>query len=107
MELKTGRTHSDNFSFSSTRWRRRANLKALSGRGRKQAEWVIALYHDRRSDFERLRSAGAKLDTAILRMHTLKLIMDVENCSKYNESVMWQGKPVVQFETASWVQNFM
>lgn len=107
MLLKKAGSHTGKFSFAPTRSRKRGNLKALAGRGRKRAEWVTALYEDLRADFERLRSAGVKFDSSILRMHALRMIVDARNDSKYHESVMINGKPLAQFVTTRWIQNFM
>lgn len=95
------------FSFSSTRSRKRSNLKALGGRGRKRAEWVTALYEDLRIDFERLRSAGVKFDTSMLLTHAVMMIIEAESGSLYHESVVYKGKPIAQYVKMRWVQHFM
>lgn len=41
---------------------KRVNLKAREGRGVKRAAWVNALHFDLRSEFDRLRKLGVKLN---------------------------------------------
>lgn len=88
-----------NFTFSSTRSRKRANLKAMAGQGRERAEWVESLYIDLRSDFEWLRAAGVKFDTSMLQTHALMMVMEAEHGSKYHESIVYNGKPIAQYIT--------
>lgn len=48
------------FVVESTRNRKRAHLKSLSGRSRRRATWMGSLYEDLREDFEKLCAAGVK-----------------------------------------------
>ncbi|OWY93114.1 hypothetical protein PHMEG_00037609, partial [Phytophthora megakarya] len=47
--------------------RTRSNVKALPGRGRRQSEWVKWIYPHLLSEFDRLRKAGLKFDSLLLK----------------------------------------
>lgn len=54
MGTKIAGKRSGSFSFSTTRRTKRCNMKEMSGRDHKRAEWVEDLYTDLRYEFERL-----------------------------------------------------
>ena len=46
--------------------RKRVNLKAVAGRGRRHSEWVSYLYVELLSEFMRLKAAGVKFFPALI-----------------------------------------
>lgn len=107
MGKKIAGKRTGSFSFSTTRRTKRCNMKAMSGRGRKRAEWVEDLYTDLRYDFERLRSVGVKFNTSLLLLHAKKLVSDAPPESSYFNVRMRNGKTVVEHLTIRWIQSFM
>ena len=69
-------------------------VKSMRGSGRKRSTWAKELYKDLRSDFERLRCAGLKFSTSVLRDHALMLIRDAPTGCAYHNSVMDRGKKI-------------
>lgn len=86
---------------------KRAHFKAMAGRGRKRTKWVAALYPDLLADFERLRAAGLKFSSSVLRTHAIKLINDAEEGSYYRRGARHNGKPILERITVLWIQHFM
>lgn len=58
---------SRSLSTRRTQGRKRTNLKALSGRGRRQSEWVTWIYPHILDEFDRLQKAGLKFGAPLLR----------------------------------------
>jgi hypothetical protein len=54
--------------------RKRHLVKVSSGRGRKRAQWVTALYDDLFDEFRTLQRMGCKLSTSVLRFVALDLL---------------------------------
>ena len=46
--------------------RKRVNLKAVAGRGRRQSEWISYLYVELLSEFVRLKAAGVSLSPSLI-----------------------------------------
>ena len=65
------------------------------------------MYHDLREDFERLRYAGVKFDSSMLRLHAQTLIDNVPSDSNYFRTNQSMGKPIRDCITTLRIQQFM
>lgn len=107
MALKVARTRGRSLTSHTGDGIRRANFKAVRGRGRKRSAWVKALYRDLRSEFERLRAAGLKFNATVLKTHAIAMISEANAGSPYHRSLEFGGKPIARKITIRWVQHFM
>lgn len=103
-EKATGRNNGT-YATSTGRLGVRVRLtKAMKGRGRKRAKWVIDAHVGLLEEFERLRKAGVKMNSSILRMMAKRIVED-PSFRKSNEVTM--NSPLHSRITARWVQTFM
>ena len=67
-------------------------MKARRERGRKRPQWVLSLYHDWRTEFDRLRKLGVKFNYRSLRALG-QYLLDSGNSDEYHPSVLlaWKG----------------
>lgn len=83
------------------------HMKVLSGRGRKSSVWVVELHKELLSEFERLRAAGMKMNTNILKTISLERIEEAPNNSPFNSTNVIYGMSIRDKITLRWVQRFM
>ena len=83
-------------------------VKAAPGRGRPKSAWCISLSAALLEDFDRLRKAGVKINTRLLRVMTLRLIEHGTN-EEYGLNVVdpRSGHPIKNHVTKRWIQHFM
>ena len=86
---------------------KRLNFKEMSGRGRKKAAWVVALYSALRIEFDRMHALNFKLSPSFLACAAKYLIHNADRDSLFASSNLIDGKPVVSKITIRWVQTFM
>lgn len=86
---------------------KRANFKAMHGRGRKRSKWASALYAELLSEFERLKSVGVKFSPAVLCSHARSLIREAKEDCDYHQGIQHNGKAILDYITIRWVQHFM
>lgn len=87
--------------------RARHNVKTLSGRGRKRAEWVKALHEDLIIEFEIARAASVKISPSVLKQIATSLIQRAPLSSSYAATVLLSNMPIVNKITSRWIQVFM
>lgn len=88
--------------------KRRVRTKALKGRGRKCAPWVLALEADLTSEFERLRKLGLKFSVNTLMLVAKNIIRDSSNELYHKE--MRFGKDerlIIDLVNTDWIHRFM
>lgn len=85
--------------------RRRVNMKALPGRGRKRSQWVIALQDDMRVEFDRLRRLGVKFNYKTLEALARYLITHSDK-SVYNANTEENDVRIVSKIDKKWIQRF-
>ena len=107
MELPESGRRLGNFSGVTHHGLKRVNFKAMSGRGRKKAAWVVALYFALRTEFDRLQALNVKLSPSFLACVAKYLIHNADSDSLFASSNLIDGKPVVSKITIRWVQTFM
>ncbi|KAF0767390.1 hypothetical protein AaE_002854, partial [Aphanomyces astaci] len=86
--------------------RKRLNVKAAPGRGRRRADWVTYVYAELLSEFHRLKSAGVKFSPALL-VQLARMVVD--NAPVYNSTFQdpFDNKPIVDKIKTRWIQQFM
>ena len=86
--------------------RKRLNLKAAPGRGRRRADWVSYVYAELLSEFHWLKSAGVKFYPAFL-VQLRRVVVD--NAPVYNSTFLdpFDNKPIVDKFKTRWIQQFM
>lgn len=94
-------------SLSLSTRRARLSKKAVSGRGPKRSEWVIALYKDLLEAFERLRAAGVRFSTQLLLQEARDMVQKSGEGSSYHHSLLVYGVPIMEKLTARWIKHFM
>jgi hypothetical protein len=63
--------------------RKQVHAKALWGRGRKRADWVIALYSDLYDEFHKLQRLGVKMSASVLKQVAHQLLKEANNDTIY------------------------
>ena len=86
--------------------RKRVNLKAVAGRGRRRSECVSYLCVELLSEFMRLKAAGVKLSPVLIG--TLSRTV-MKYALLYNSNFIdpFNDKPIVDKIKTRWVQQFM
>lgn len=87
--------------------RTRHNVKTLSGRGLKRAEWVKALHEDLVNEFEIAPAASVKISPSVLKQIAISLIPRAPLRSSYAATVQLNNIPIVNKITSGWIQVFM
>ena len=86
--------------------RKRVMLKAISGRGRRRADWVTYLYAELESEFRRLKAAGVKFSPALLGQLARSIVDDapvfnsdyIDPCTQH---------PLKNKITTRWIQQLI
>jgi hypothetical protein len=73
--------------------RKQMHAKALRGRGRKRADWVISLYYDLYGEFHNLRRLGVKMSSSVLKRVAYHLVKEANNDTFYGRGLL---DPVVR-----------
>jgi hypothetical protein len=81
--------------------------KARRGWGRKHSQWASWLYAQLLEEFERLRSAGAKLSSSILQKLARLLISNSPNRFNNNYIDPRAGGLIIDKISSRWIQTFM
>ena len=83
--------------------RKRVNLKAVAGRGRRHSEWVSYLYVELLSEFMRLNAAGVKFSPALCGQLARTVMNDAP---LYNSNFIdpFDDKTFVNKIKTGWVQ---
>ncbi|CAM6101105.1 unnamed protein product [Calypogeia fissa] len=87
--------------------RKRIELKARPGRGRKTTNWTAWLYPLIREEFERLRRSGLKFSPSILQMVAKSTLLNTPH-PMFGPNTVLAGstKPLIERITPRWVQQF-
>jgi hypothetical protein len=88
--------------------RKQMNAKALRGRGRKRADWVIALYSDLYDEFHKLRPLGVKMSASVLKQVAHQLLKQVSNDNIYGTGLLdpVSKKCMNVLSNSSWIERF-
>jgi hypothetical protein len=88
--------------------RKQMHAKALRGRGRKRADWVIALYSDLHDAFHMLRRLGVKMSASVLKHVAHQLLKQADNDSIYGTGLLdpVNKKCITICVNSSWVERF-
>lgn len=86
---------------------KKMHCKALAGRGRKRASWVLFLHDQLVEEFRRFSKAGVSFDSSMVRNMALDILeaSDSEFNSSYVDPV--DNKPIKQKITCRWIQSFL
>jgi hypothetical protein len=85
----------------------RVNLKALTGRGRKQSEWVVHVHAELMDEFIRLQKTGLKFSTALLGTLARDIIKKDDGIFNSNYRDPVDQKLIVGKILTRWIQCFM
>lgn len=84
----------------------RHNLKSLTGRGRKREPWVLELHSELYEEFRRLRAAGIKVDTELLRVQAIELLDDPEVTLTRDRVEQATGRNAEDCISRDWIIRF-
>jgi hypothetical protein len=84
------------------------HAKALRGRGRQRADWVIALYSDLYDEFHKLRRLGVKTSVSVLKQVAHHFVKKLSNDTIYGTGLL---DPVNTncmnvLVNSSWIERF-
>jgi hypothetical protein len=84
------------------------HAKALRGRGRKRADWVIALYSELYDEFHKLRCLGVKLSASVLKQVAPQLHKQGSNDTIYGTGLLdpISKKCMNVLVNSSWIERF-
>ena len=86
---------------------KKKHCKALAGRGRKRAAWVLFLHDELVEEFRRFSKAGVSFDSSMLRNVALDILDSSDSVfnSTYLDPV--DNKPIKEKITCRWIQSFL
>jgi hypothetical protein len=88
--------------------RKQMHAKAFRGRGRKRADWVIALYSDLYDEFHELRRLGVKFSASVLRQVAHQLLKQGSNDTIHGTGLLdpVSKKCMNVLVNSSWIEWF-
>lgn len=107
LTLKENGKRTNIFREQTTRGIKRANFKALGGRGWKWLPWVTSLYADLRFEFGRLIAVGLKFSASVLQTNSLFLGASSEGDFPYSTLRILDDVMLTFKMTPRWIHNFM
>ena len=86
--------------------RKRVNLKAVTGRGRRRSEWVTYVHVELLSKLMRLKAAGVKFSPALIGQLSRTVMKDAPI---YNTNFIdpFDDKSIVEKTNTRWVQQLI
>jgi hypothetical protein len=81
-------------------------LKTKKGRGRRTTPWVLWVHAELCSEFDRLRKAGVKFSTQLLKNLVLDAVKDSTH-PEFNPLFEWQNVLIKVKIIPRWIQSFI
>jgi hypothetical protein len=88
--------------------RKQMYAKAFRGRGRKRADWVIALFSDLYREFRKICRLGVKISASVLKQVAYQLFEQASNGSIYGTGLLHpvSKKCMNVLVKSSWIERF-